>query len=625
MAAKAKAWSKMSVATDFLTLLNLEYETRHTAKEDAFWSAYMGLADDAKAARKRFGELEIELKRWLRNPELAAAVEAALETGDASEDERVALRGWQRTFAAHGIAGEEAQALSEEIVEAEAALANARASMKLGYELEGEFHPASSVKLGLMVRSGKSNEERKAAWEGLRSIEQFVLDNGFVELVRQRNRLGRMLGGEDFYDWTVRRVEGLSKNQIFDLLDDLEARTRDAARLSIEALKGRHGEETTPWNISHLVSGDVTKALDPYFPIGDSVARWVKSFAAMGIDYRGATLVLDLLDRPGKYENGFMHGPVPAWRGPEGHRPARIHFTANAVPGQVGAGQRALQTLLHEGGHAAHFANIDMPAPCFAQEFAPTSVAFAETQSMFLDSVLDDADWLTRYAKRADGAAVPFELIERAIRAKQPFAAWTLRSMMVVPYAERAIYEIPDDELSASRILEVIREVEARILSLEGGAPRPVLSVPHLLSGESSAYYHGYVLAQIAVYQTRAHFLERDGHLVDNAKIGPELTATYWRPGNSETFMDFVAELTGRPLSAEDLAGQVSRSADEAVDSARQAIAKLAEIPEFDGAFELGAKVEIVHGSEQVASSVNGFEALANDFASWVGKRAAGA
>ena len=35
----------------------------------------------------------------------------------------------------------------------------------------------------------------------------------------------------------------------------------------------------------------------------------------------------------------------------------------------------------------------------FSQERAPTSVAYAENQSMFLDSFIDDAAWKGRYAK----------------------------------------------------------------------------------------------------------------------------------------------------------------------------------------------------------------------------------
>lgn len=55
------------------------------------------------------------------------------------------------------------------------------------------------------------------------------------------------------------------------------------------------------------------------------------------------------------------------------------------------------------------------------QERAPTSVAYAENQSMFLDSLCDDAAWLGRYAKNRNGDVMPFELIEQAILAKFPY------------------------------------------------------------------------------------------------------------------------------------------------------------------------------------------------------------
>ena len=72
----------------------------------------------------------------------------------------------------------------------------------------------------------------------------------------------------------------------------------------------------------------------------------------------------------------FCHWPQPAWRKPDGSwQPALTNFTSLADPAAVGSGKVALTTLMHEAGHAAHFANIDMPSPLFAQERAPTSVA----------------------------------------------------------------------------------------------------------------------------------------------------------------------------------------------------------------------------------------------------------
>merc|ERR1719236_363604 len=135
---------------------------------------------------------------------------------------------------------------------------------------------------------------------------------------------------------------------------------------------------------------------------------------------------------------------------------------------------------------------------------------------------------------------------------------------------------MPESELSASSIHALADKIE---LEIQGGlSARPLLSVPHLLSDEASCYYHGYVLAEMAVHQTRAHFLRKYGSIVDNPAVGPDLTKTYWEPGNGEAFLDLVAGLTGAPLSSdgwiaelqEDLEARVARERRE-YDEARAA------------------------------------------------------
>ena len=116
--------------------------------------------------------------------------------------------------------------------------------------------------------------------------------------------------------------------------------------------------------------------------------QWGRSFAAMNIGYKGATMDLDLLDRKGKYSNGFCHWPQPAWVKPDGSwQPSTTHFTSLADPSAIGSGHTGLTTLMHEAGHAAHFANVEMPSPLFSQERSPTSVAYAENQSMVSEAL----------------------------------------------------------------------------------------------------------------------------------------------------------------------------------------------------------------------------------------------
>ena len=87
----------------------------------------------------------------------------------------------------------------------------------------------------------------------------------------------------------------------------------------------------------------------------------------------------------------------------QGWVPSKANFTSLASPKAIGSGLTAITTLMHEAGHAAHFANVLQKSPLFSQERAPTSVAYAENQSMFLDSLVGDAAWLARYAKTVTG------------------------------------------------------------------------------------------------------------------------------------------------------------------------------------------------------------------------------
>jgi Zn-dependent oligopeptidase len=605
---------------DLLDQLTNDFLKVHTQKEDLFWETKMGLGQDPRESQKKLSQAEIAAQNFIQDAQklkLIKEVEPAVK----SDDERKALDGWKNMFRANAIEDPKAQALSSEIIELEGKLQSARGGMNLGYTdpKTGAHVPATSTLLANMLRMEPDEALRKAAYEGMRSIEPFAIENGFLEIVKKRNELGRMLGYEDYYDMKVQRTEGFSKKELFKLLDDLEAKTRDRAKASIDEFVAERGDTARePWNFGFMRAGDLAKELDPYFPFHNSLENWVRSFAALGIRYRGATLTLDLIDRKGKYENGFMHGPVPSFYNNGKWNPARINFTANAMPNKIGAGFRALETLFHEGGHAAHFSNILQNAPCFAQEFAPTSVAYAETQSMFCDSILSDADWQTRYAKTLSGQPIPFALIERAIRLDQPFDAFVVRSMLTVCYVEKALYEMSESELTQDNVLAMIRKTE-RAMQFLNASSRPVLAIPHLLAGESSAYYHGYVLAEMAVEQTRAYFEKKYGYIMDNPHVGPELAEIYWAPGNSEKFFDLVAKLTGTPFSADALVGRANRNSDEAVTEAKAKIEKLKEIPEYKGSFDLDAQISVVHGHEVLTKFGNGgFEKANQEFKSWV-------
>jgi hypothetical protein len=333
-------------AASYLDALDERYAALHTAKEDAFWRAKMGLGADPSQAQTELDVRDLALQQFLQASSQLAGVRVLQARND---EERVRIEGWLRTFGAHTIDSPAGAALAEELAADDGRLQVARGEMKLGFsDRQRGFVPASSVALSNMVQNDPDEARRHAAFDGLRSIETHLLTQGYLQVVAKRNELGRSLGAEDYYDWKAKRVEGMTKSELFSLLDELEERTRPAARAFVEGARRTHGEQASkPWNLGHLTSGEVTRDLDPYFSFRSAIDRWGRSFAALGVRYAGAELVLDLLDRPGKYENGFMHGPVVAWRHAGRRIPARIQFTANALPGAIGAGQTALKTLFH--------------------------------------------------------------------------------------------------------------------------------------------------------------------------------------------------------------------------------------------------------------------------------------
>ncbi|HHQ4609528.1 TPA: M3 family metallopeptidase [Aeromonas veronii] len=602
-----------SIARNYFNQLNADYLQVHRRKEDLFWSTYMGTSDDQAG----FTTAEQAYKAFCANPARLPELREMLVQAD-EDDLKRGLQGWIAFFECNVIEDPAAAALMDELVAAEAELFARRKGLKLtlldeqGQQVAGSL-PAASTSLA----ASPNEAVRQSALAMFRTLEQWVVGNGFLEVVAIRNRFARAMGYRDYFDYKVRKNEQMSPEQLFAILDDFIARTDARLHQSLVELKAAKGEAALlPHNLRYSVSGDVTRQLDPYVPFSRALRDWVESFRRLGIQYRGATLTLDLLTREGKYENGFCHGPVPSFFQQGEWIPAVVNFTSLADPAQVGSGWSGLNTLFHEGGHAAHFANVTGNAPCFSQEFPPTSMAYAETQSMFCDSLLDDADWLKRYARNAAGEAIPDALIKEMIEARQPFRAFNERQIALVAYFERDLYAMDEAERTPEAVLALARQWERKILGVE--SPRPLLAIPHLLNQESACAYHGYLLALMAVEQTRAFFLKRDGYLTDNPRIGPDLAAHYWGPGNGMSHDETLRSLTGEGFSAVPLAEACNLSAAEAWQQAKACMAAAQQRPAAGEGSPLDAHIRVVHGAELIADNSESETCMLADFEAWI-------
>ena len=193
--------------------------------------------------------------------------------------------------------------------------------------------------LATNLATNRVEERRKSSFDALRGIERWVLEHGFLELVALRNRFARALGYDNYFD-----IEAAEERAHDDRRADAHPRRlRPADRRRERARAGRPAQRSTATTrprrgtSASFASGDVVRRLDPYMPFGLALRRWIHSFRRLGIQFRGATMQLDLLERPGKHQNGFCHGPVPSWiteDGPLGAGRDQLHGRGEARSGR---------------------------------------------------------------------------------------------------------------------------------------------------------------------------------------------------------------------------------------------------------------------------------------------------
>lgn len=619
-------------ARSLLTGLNTQYAALHLAKEDALWADLMALASSKEGLQAKS---EAELKQWAGTPRHLAQVRQALKQSHLEPEVRQGLMEWEAYFRANSqpdygflrrtlakvFQGRQTtRELFSQWLHAEEALTAAKSAHKWTFEAGGKVRPTTISAARLLVKNDPSVEIREGALKTLESHGAFILENGFLPILRLRQQVARRFGYANYYDWRVQSNERMTMDQLFTLLDRIELETRAPAQAAVKYYADKFGAAAMkPYNFDFMTRGDLTREMDPYFPFAMVLERFGRTFSAMGVDFKGASLTMDLVDRDGKTPNGFIRARVPSHTHLErGFQPAQTWFASNAIPGQVGSGRDATNTVFHEGGHFANFSNITTYSMAASQEEAPTSISAAETHSMFFDALLDNAMWLGRYARDVEGNPIPWDLVERHLSELHRRRALDIRAMLIVPYLERELYTLPDSELTAENIQRLAKEIEKRMLFMEGSS-RPALSVNHISSMEASAYYHGYILAEFAVYATQAHFERRYGYIVDNPNVGPEMAAAYWYPGNGISFSDMIQRLTGEPFSVDAGLKAINESPDEFLLRQQTLYRQGREITPEALPIDLNGQFIVIHGDESItATQGKSFQQMSAEFSHWI-------
>ena len=600
--------TQWKTAKALLDYLNTTYPKLHTAYEELFWISYMG--DHSVNPAKDEAQNNKEL--FTTNEELSEAINSFLIKSTGTIKESLLL--WRKFFDCYQVPAKTKE-LKKKITELETLIEKKRATRKEGYSdpVTKKFVKKSENAMRGMVATENNEAVRKAVFDAMQELARTGVED-YVALVGLRNEFARMIGFEDYYAYKLNLEEGMTKKELFGLWDTIYDKTKYAFA-DIRALEKKEKPGLRrPWNFGFMLAGSFMKEEDPYYPFGQALTRWGQSFAALGISFKKGTLVLDLLDRAGKYSNGFCHWPELV-RFENGKRiPARAQLTCNVVQGIPGQSDQGYDTLFHEGGHAAHLLNCEMKNVCVNHEFPPMSTAWAETQSMFLDTVCSSIEWQTRYAKNDKGEIYPFELFERRVKELHVTSPLGMMGIMAVCAFEKSVYEAKS--LTPEKVLGFARTTFKKYFDRSEDSLM-LLNIPHIYSWDSSCSYQGYGLAQLGLQQWRDYFFKKYGYIVDNPNIGKEMKKV-WAFGSSKTFPELIKIATGKKLSATPYVTAVTRSIPASLKLAKERIATLATKPHFTKTIELDATIKMTSGKDVIATNKKSFEDMAKTYSAWL-------
>jgi hypothetical protein len=226
--------------------LNHAYNAVHQTKEDVLWATYMGTSDD----RASFVRAENAYKTFVSDPEKLRATRGhvadlhALPAGEARDPLLHGLTGWQALFEAHIVDSEAGRALMREIVDAEAVLFAQKQELQPRHINErGDSEVATLGTLGVNLNTNPVEERRRSSFNAFREIERWVLDHGFLDVVKLRNRFARALGHQNYFAFKLHKNERMTPDQLTCILDDFLARTDAAHARNLAKLQARYGDQ----------------------------------------------------------------------------------------------------------------------------------------------------------------------------------------------------------------------------------------------------------------------------------------------------------------------------------------------------------------------------------------------
>ncbi|MBB4665002.1 hypothetical protein [Conexibacter arvalis] len=474
---------------------------------DAYHRHYAGL-DDGFAVEEIYARHAALFSREAveRLGEAAAAADDVATAGAGGEDAARRLR-MLRDFAVEGHLGRATAALAERLAEREAGLRLDVGGTMLGFR-------ESAV-----AQANEPDRERRLAIERARLEATAEALNPLHREALERTRELTAALGWPSYRALCAELKGLDlaslSRQTEAFLEATDAAYGDVLAPAVERTVGvplaRLARADLPWFFR-------ARDEDSAFPAERLLGAYEATLAGMGLEATaGGRVLLDVEPRPRKSPRAFC----VAVRAP---RDVRL------VVAPVG-GRDDYVALLHEGGHAQHFAHVDESLAFEYRHLGDNAVT--EAFAFLFDHLAEDPEWLRRrLGVRDDDGAL-------AVHARAARLVYLRRYCAKLAYELVAHGEEPPGDA-------LLADVYARALSGAIGVAWPTET--HLADMDDGFYVAAYLRAWALETHLRRWLRDRfGGAWFEVPEAGAALRAL-WREGQRLTAEELLASLTGETL-----------------------------------------------------------------------------
>ncbi|HWR83862.1 MAG TPA: M3 family metallopeptidase [Candidatus Deferrimicrobium sp.] len=387
-------------------------------------------------------------------------------------------------------------------------------------EFRAEFEGARRT-AGYLYQVYRSDPDRQRREEAYRASCAVGLElaDGLKTLVALRNRQARKLGYPNYLAMVFSQ-ENLKENEYLSLLHQLDSLSGGRYEAILRKLKTRLGvPNLKPWDLGYAYV-DIATQIDRFFPADSQLPFIKRSLKHLGFDLDTLPIYFDLAAREGKSQLAYAFPIKP---------PYDIRVLANVTDGHY-----STQVLMHEIGHALHFAGIAETSPFFINVYSAT---WTEAMAQTLAGLLDEQEWLTAYAN------VPPKLVDRYKTARQEQDIMYLRTTLVRLYFEYYAYASPVSDLN-----ELYWGLFEKFMMLSRHEDiKPWAAIIHYTT--HPVYLQHYLFADMIAAETADYLAKNYGSVVGNAQIGTFLVDNYFRHGSRYEWRELLERATHQKLN----------------------------------------------------------------------------